>query len=156
MIDKSFYDNLPKKRMAAGVLFFNDKEELLILKPSYKDHWTIPGGVINKNESPRRAAIREVKEEIGLDIPAPEFLCVSYVPDYEEKGESLQFLFVGGVLSEEQIKNIKIQKEEIIDYKFIKIDEVPHFISGNLGRRLDKCKEAFKNKTGIYLENEIK
>ncbi len=33
-----YYKRLPKKRMAAGCLFFNEEEEILIVKPSYKDH----------------------------------------------------------------------------------------------------------------------
>lgn len=41
-----FYNSLLKKQIAAGVLFFDNKGELLIVKPSYKNHWSVPGGVI--------------------------------------------------------------------------------------------------------------
>src|SRR4030042_1026069 len=46
-----YLKTLPKKRIAVGVLLFNDDNQLLVLKPSYKDHWTIPGGVVNEYES---------------------------------------------------------------------------------------------------------
>ena len=39
-----YYKNLPRKRMGSGALFFNSKDEALIVKPNYKDHWEIPGG----------------------------------------------------------------------------------------------------------------
>jgi len=47
-----------------------DGEMLLIkraVKP-HKGHWCPPGGVIDEGESPEEAAVREVKEETGLDV----------------------------------------------------------------------------------------
>jgi hypothetical protein len=38
--------------MAAGALFFNHRDEILILKPTYRDDWLIPGGVVELDESP--------------------------------------------------------------------------------------------------------
>jgi len=71
-----YYDSLPKKRMASGVLYLNEVRELLIVKPTYRDHWLIPGGVVEINESPLQAARREVKEELGIDAGDLEFICV--------------------------------------------------------------------------------
>jgi len=154
MPEDEFYKSLPKKRVAAGTLFFNAQNELLLLKPSYKDGWTIPGGVVEEIESPRQGAIREIKEEIGLDIPALEFLCVNHVVAPGVKGVSLQFLFYGGVLSEEQIKNIKLQTEEIVEYKFVDLNNASEFLPDIKLWRFNKCMEALKNKTAIYLDDE--
>ena len=154
MIDKDFYDNLPKKRMGAGVLFFNEKDELLIIKPNYKDHWTIPGGVVDANESPRQAAIREVKEELGLDIDPLKLLCVNYVPDHDEKGESLQLVFYGGILNSEKIGSFKIPNKEIDGHKFIKAEELMDLLEDRLRWRISKCLEALKDGTAIYLDDE--
>ena len=38
---EEYFKNLPKKRIAAGVLFFDEAGKLLIVKPNYKDGWTI-------------------------------------------------------------------------------------------------------------------
>ena len=76
--------DLPKKRMAVGVLLFNNAEELLVVKPTYKENWSIPGGVCDENESLRETAIREVKEETNLDIKKVQLLCV----DYMSRGKS--------------------------------------------------------------------
>lgn len=48
---KIYYKNLPQKRMAVAALFFNERGEILILKPSYKEDWILPGGVVELNES---------------------------------------------------------------------------------------------------------
>lgn len=139
--------------MAVGAFILNEKDEILIVKPSYKDHWSVAGGVIDENESPRAALFREVKEEIGLDLKEAKFLCVDYTSDNGEKTESLQFIFFGGKLSESEIKKIKIDGKEISEYKFMKIDEALPLLNEKLRARLAKCPEALKNNEAVYLED---
>lgn len=151
-----YYKAIPKKRMAAGVLLFDENDKLLLVKPSYKKHWSIPGGMTDANESPRQTAIREIKEEINIDLKLCQFLCVEYALNKETPDESLQFMFYGGVLDKEQIGNIKIDGDEISDYRFASIDETTEMLGGierKLSKRLPECLKALKNKTAIYLEN---
>lgn len=152
-MSENYYKTLPKKRMGVGALILNEKDELLIVKPSYKDHWSVPGGVVDENESPRSACTREVKEEIGLDIESPRFLCVDWTSPTPEKGESLQFIFFGGVLQQEQINKIKLQADEIGEYQFLPLEKALPLLSEKLKRRIPKCLESMKNKTALYLEN---
>jgi len=90
--------------MAAGALILTRKDELLIVKISYKNYWSIPGGVIEEKESPKQGCIREIKEEIGLEIKDIKFLCVDYTTadTSKDKDESLQFIFSGGKLTDEK------------------------------------------------------
>ncbi len=150
-----YYKNLPKKRMGAGILLFNENGDLLIVKPSYKEYWSIPGGVVNENESPRQACIREIKEEIGLKISSINLLCVDYISGADGKGENLQFIFYGGTLNKEGVEQIQIDQKEISEHKFTNIREaVKLFGKGRkLAIRLEACLAAVKNKTVIYLEN---
>ena len=152
-MSENYYKTLPKKRMGVGALILNEKDELLIVKPSYKDHWSVPGGVVDEGESPRNACVREVKEEIGLDIENPKFLCVDWTSPTPEKGESLQFIFFGGVLQQEQINKIKLQADEIGEYQFMTLEKALPLLSEKLGRRIPKCLGAMKNKTALYLED---
>lgn len=48
------------------VLIYKDK--ILLIRNSYRKGWTLPGGGIKRNENPLEAAIREVREEVGIDI----------------------------------------------------------------------------------------
>jgi len=152
-MSENYYKTLPKKRMGVGALFLNVNNELLIVKPSYKDHWSVPGGVIDENESPKNACLREVKEEIGLDIENPKFLCIDWTSPTPEKGESLQFIFFGGVLEKEQIDKIKLQADEIGKYQFLSLEKALPLLSEKLKRRIPKCLEAMKNNTALYLED---
>ncbi|GAB4532071.1 MAG: hypothetical protein Tsb0014_16140 [Pleurocapsa sp.] len=55
---QEYLASLPKKIMGAGCLLFNTEGKILIVKPTYKDAWNLPGGVVEANESPRNACIR--------------------------------------------------------------------------------------------------
>lgn len=152
-MNSGYYKNLPKKRMGVEALILNEKDEILIVKPSYKDHWSMAGGVVDENESPKGACIREVKEEIGISLKEVKFLCVDYKSDIGEKGESLQFIFFGGKLSENEIEKIKLDGKEIVEYRFMEITEALPLLSEKLSKRLPKCLDALENDTAIYLEN---
>ena len=41
---------------------------LLLVRQSYRRGWTFPGGLLKRNEAPAEAAVRETREEIGLDV----------------------------------------------------------------------------------------
>jgi ADP-ribose pyrophosphatase YjhB (NUDIX family) len=45
---------------------------VLIVKPSYRRHYGLPGGFIRRGETPAEAASREVSEELQLQIPAAD------------------------------------------------------------------------------------
>lgn len=47
-----FVHSLPRKRMAASMLFSNIEGEVLLVEPTYKQHWELPGGVVEADESP--------------------------------------------------------------------------------------------------------
>jgi 8-oxo-dGTP diphosphatase len=58
-----------RPRVASGVLFLDEREQVLIVVPSYKDYLDIPGGYVEPGEGPRAAAQREVHEELGIEPP---------------------------------------------------------------------------------------
>lgn len=151
--NKKYYAKLPKKRISVGALFFNNKNELLIVEPNYKNNWLIVGGTVDKNESPYTAIKREIKEEIGLTPKNLKLVCVEYKTHQDYRIEAIYFLFYGGVLKQKQIDSIKIQKSELEKYKFINIKEAIKILSTTTGDKLPYCIEAIKNKKLIYLEN---
>ena len=150
---EEYYTSLPKKRMAAGVLFFNDKEELLLVKTNYKEAWSIPGGVVDEDESPRAAAMREVREEIGLEVAGLSLLCVDYTVPQGIKTESLQFVFSGGVLTEEQISRIRLQDGELETYRFMSADQAILMLNPGVKERLPDCLKALREGSACYLES---
>src|SRR5690348_12741014 len=115
MADKAFYESLPRKRMGAGCVFFNVDGEVLLVKPTYKEGWEIPGGVVEDNESPKWCCEREILEEIGLEVSVKRLLIVDYnsYPQETDKTESLMFIFDGGVLSDDELATINLREDEL-------------------------------------------
>lgn len=54
--------------LGVKVLVRNSRGEILLVKPAYASSWQIPGGGVEKFEHPRRAGIREIREETGLQL----------------------------------------------------------------------------------------
>lgn len=52
---------------SVNVVVTNDKGEILLIKRSDNDNWALPGGAIDLGESLIQAAIRETREETGID-----------------------------------------------------------------------------------------
>lgn len=152
-MNRDYYAGLPGKRMGAGAIFFNEKGELLILKPIYKDRWTVPGGTVENEESPMQACLREIREETGLNVKEVKFLSVEYMCARSDKMEFLQFLFYGGVLTSDQIRKINLPPDEIGGYKFVRVEGIAQFLSTHLRRRILLSLDALKNNTPLYIEN---
>ena len=151
---QEYLASLPKKIMGAGCLFLDREGKILIVKPTYRDTWNLPGGVIEANESPRNACIREVREEIGIEIEPEQLLCIDYTSKNIEAIESLQFVFFGGILTLEQISEIKIPTDEISAYKFLPSEKALTLMSNKLSRRVNKCLAVKDRKQILYLEDQ--
>ena len=112
----------------------------------------MPGGATDENESPLHCAVRETKEEIGLEVSGLQLVGVYYGPKKGVYTDSLKFVFLGGVLNENQIAEIKLQTEELEKYTFMPPQEAIPLLSSSLQKSLSACLEAIKNKTVAYIE----
>ncbi len=153
---QEYLASLPKKVMGAGCLFFDTEGKILVVKPVYRDAWNLPGGVVEANESPQNACIREVREEIGIKIKPERLLCIDYTSKNEEAIESLQFIFFGGILAQEKISEIEIATDEISAYQFLPPKQALTLVSNKLARRINKCLIVSDrvNTQTLYLENQ--
>ena len=71
---------IPRIPASAGALIFDKGGRLLILRPTYKSGWTIPGGQIEETgESPWQGCRRETFEECGLRIERGRLVCVDFL-----------------------------------------------------------------------------
>jgi 8-oxo-dGTP pyrophosphatase MutT (NUDIX family) len=149
--------DIPRIPASAGALIFDEAGRLLILKPNYKQGWTIPGGQVDANgESPWDACRRETLEECGLEVEHARLVCVDFLaprpqrPDAAHRPGGVRFLFDCGMLSDERFKTITLQAEEIDEYRLAEMGEALTLLSGPLRRRVSKAASA---KRCLYLEN---
>lgn len=146
-----------RKPSAVAAVFFDEDGKILLVKPTYKDHWGMPGGAIEDGESPADGCAREIKEELSLDLKKEnlKILSIDYVNKGVTKswGDAIRFVFFAGVLSPAQISNIKLQESELEKMDFIDVTELPNRLSPHTARAIAKSVEAYKNGKIVYLED---
>jgi 8-oxo-dGTP diphosphatase len=151
--DLAYIASLVRVRAAAGVLFFDEDGRVLLVHPTYKDEWEIPGGSLEPDESPLAACEREIKEELSLSPRIGGLLCVDWVPPAPPWDGGLMFLFDGGTLTAEQIAGIRLRPQELDRFEFVRPDAVDDILVPRLARRVGACLRARDTGGSVYLED---
>jgi len=150
-----FLNGLPKKRMSAGALFRNSVDEVLFVKPNYRDTWLVPGGVVDANESPKHACEREVLEEIGLSLNVSDLLVTVYTHPSENNTEALMCMFDGGIMTQAQSDAIRYPDGEIEAHKFMTLEEATPLVTQGFALIIENALKALKHNRCIYFEKEM-
>ncbi|MBM6617792.1 NUDIX hydrolase [Bacillus suaedaesalsae] len=121
---------------------FDNDERILLTKINYgSGNWTLPGGHLEKNESPIEGVIREVFEETGCIVEVENLICVYSSPLKDD----LVLLFKVKLI--DQIK--WRPNQEIEKLAFFNRNELPTQIHP---WNIKRIKDAFNNKfSNIYI-----
>ncbi|GAA3256816.1 NUDIX domain-containing protein [Dactylosporangium siamense] len=144
---------LPRKRMGAGVCLRDAAGRVLLVEPTYKDHWELPGGAVEGDESPYDAAVRELHEELGLVVSPGRLLVVDWVPPQPGRTEGVMFLFDGGVLPAVTEREIRLPADELRSWAWCTAAEAHERLSPLLARRTAAALRAAVDGVTAYLEN---
>jgi ADP-ribose pyrophosphatase YjhB (NUDIX family) len=148
-VDETFV--LPRIPASSGALIFDERRRLLIVNPTYKAHWTIPGGIMEADgETPWEACRREVHEEVGLDVRSGRLAAVDFLRPRPSKPGGMRFLFDCGVLPVDALDGITLQQAELSEHRFVKPARALEMLSGPLRRRVGAALGA---QECVYLED---
>ena len=99
--EAAWYAQLPTMFGAAGALFTDGAGRVLLVKPNYREHWSLPGGILEHGEPPHEGCRREIGEELGLDITPGRLLVVGWAGlDGKRPRPVMHFVFDGGTLAD--------------------------------------------------------
>jgi ADP-ribose pyrophosphatase YjhB (NUDIX family) len=142
----------PSKRIAVGILIRDSNGRLLLVKPSYREGWLVPGGVVDADESPRAGLMRELREELALTVEPGTLLCVDYVEAHGDYGDGLHLLFEGGCLATPAAQTLQVCDPELQALQWVTPDEAECLLVPSLARRLQCLRQAEPGAL-LYLEN---
>ena len=120
---RAWLTSLDRRFSSAAVLIENEQGELLIVKTGYKDHWSLPGGIVDAGESPLEAAVREVKEEVDIQVDPKDLKLTMVASRHSDEFLTHQFVFFTK-LENDAFSEIKLQESEIVASKFIAKNDV--------------------------------
>lgn len=156
---------VPRVPASAGAMIFDGRRRLLVLKPTYKSGWTLPGGEMEATgESPWEACRREVREECGLVVDAGRLACVDFRRPRPERPWSparptrpakaarpggVRFLFDCGVLPDDVLAGIVLPVLEIAAHRLVPVPDAIGLLRPAVRRRV---RAALAAPGFVYLE----
>ena len=153
MDEAAYLATLPRKRLAVGLYCRDGWDNLLIVQPTYRPTWLVPGGSVEPDESPYRACQREAQEELGITLTVGRLLCVDYRAAQAAQSESIHFIFDGGVLNASTSTQIVLPADELQDYQFLPFAEAITYLDAWLARRIALARLAVEEQRTIYAED---
>jgi 8-oxo-dGTP diphosphatase len=142
-----------RKRVAADVILRDESGRLLLVDPKYKPDWDLPGGMAEANEPPLEAARRELREELGLEFPSGRVLVTDWVSPHGPWDDTLMFIFDGGVLTQDQQRELQLLDEELGDFRFCTDEEASQLLRPYVWRRVKMALEALRTGQTHYLHD---
>jgi 8-oxo-dGTP pyrophosphatase MutT (NUDIX family) len=114
---------------SVNVVVVNDDGEILLIRRSDNGNWALPGGAIDLGESLTQAAVRETKEETGIDCQITGLVGIYTDPKhvilYTSNGEARQEFSI--VLTARPAGGTPTPSSESADVRWVSRDELRRY-----------------------------
>ncbi|HET7305585.1 MAG TPA: NUDIX hydrolase [Segeticoccus sp.] len=154
---------LPTKRVITQGLLRNGDGDLLMCELTYKREWDLPGGVVDPRESPAFALVREVAEELRVDVRPTRLAATNWLPPYRAWDDAMLFVYeveLLGMRTEELFDHVMLEPREIRHLHWCALDQVDGRAAPYVGRHLrsiaeelDAARRGGREPATLYLED---
>lgn len=121
---------LPTKRVISQGLLRDPEGRIMLCELTYKSEWDLPGGVVEVGESPAVGLVREISEELGIDVEVCGLLTVNWLPAWRGWDDACIFLFDLGVVDPGITETMTLQPTEIRSVQWCDADRVAERATG--------------------------
>jgi ADP-ribose pyrophosphatase YjhB (NUDIX family) len=145
-----------RKRVGVDALIRDERSRILLVDPTYKPGWDLPGGMVEANEAPEDALARELHEELGLDdVLIGPMVVVDWVPPHGVWDDSLMLIFDCGRLNLDQADALQPRDHELKSCRFVSSAEANELLPTRLARRLLAALSACETHATDYLRDGV-
>lgn len=137
MLDAS----LPTKRLIVQGLVGDGDGRVLLCELTYKTDWDLVGGVAEPAETPVASLEREVREELGVDLPVGDLVAVDWLPPYKQWADALLLVFDLGD-HPDLLERATLQRTELRDVHWCTLDEAARHVAPYVARLLTSLARA--------------
>ncbi|MEH0936150.1 NUDIX hydrolase [Micromonospora psammae] len=145
-----WYANLSSFYAAAAAFITDPAGNVLLVKPTYRDHWAFPGGYVDEGEYPHEACAREIREELGVYVTVGDLLIVDWAPPSGQRPRAIiSFTFDCGTMVD--LDGLNLTQQELDSAAFFSAKEAEERLPGNVAPRVHSAIHARAQRTPIYL-----
>lgn len=131
VVERHWHKEENEYDLSVQIWILNDNNEIILTKRAgkmtYPYFWECTEGIVDYNETSLEAAIREVKEELGIEIYANEIVKLKIDREKENPKYTDVYLCRKNI----SLEQINLQKEECIDVKIVNEDEYNSMCKNN-------------------------
>lgn len=142
------HDAAVPRRLAAHAVVRDGAGRVLLVEPTYGLTWLLPGGAVERDEPPRSACAREIREELGVDLPVGRLLLLEWVGPRPGLTEGLMLVYDGGTLTTEP----RLPPAELSAHRWVAPGQVGRYVDAELDRRVTAALVALRAGTVAELE----
>lgn len=132
---------LPTSLVAAGLVLRDGAGRVLLLRTSYEEPWEVPGGVVEHGEGLRAAAVREAREELGLDLVPGRLLVLDRRSGDGRQPGRLLALLDGGVHADDLPSRCVFADGEVLEAAWCTPAEVRARTGSGLAARVEAARD---------------
>ncbi|MEV4544540.1 NUDIX hydrolase [Micromonospora echinaurantiaca] len=146
----TWYANLPAFYAAAAAFITDRAGNVLLVKPTYRDHWAFPGGYVEEGEYPHEACAREVREELGAAVAVGDLLIVDWAPAAGQRPRALvHFTFDCGTVTD--LDSFDLAGQELENIAFFSAHAAEQRLPDNVASRVRTAIQARGRESAVYL-----
>lgn len=150
----TWYANLASFYAAAAAFITDPDGNVLLVKPTYRDHWAFPGGYVDEGEYPHDACAREIREELGVAVVVGDLLVVDWAPPAGLRPRAIiSFTFDCGSIA--GLDRLNLPGQELEDVAFFSYQEAERHLPNNVATRVDAAVLARNRRAPVYLTNGV-
>lgn len=140
---------LNRTRVIAQALITDPHDRVLLCELTYKKYWDLPGGVVDPAESPAAGLAREVREELGTELPIGDLAVVSWLPPWQGWDDAVLFLFRAAA-DPNLLEAVHLEPREIAGLHWVEVDDLNDHVADYTARLI---RAGLRAAHTLYLED---